>query len=104
VPHFTKMAASQYDITPIEMAHASLIGQPVHILSPLVASTYLLVSMLDVNSGDVLFSAAFRSFWRASVVSASKPRPDKIYSPLFRRRTRPPSLELRASFRVGSRG
>jgi hypothetical protein len=49
VPHFTKMAASQYDITPIEMAHASLIGQPVHILSPLVASTY------------VLFSAAFRS-------------------------------------------
>jgi CitMHS family citrate-Mg2+:H+ or citrate-Ca2+:H+ symporter len=41
------------------MAHASLIGQPVHILSPLVASTYLLVSMLDVNSGDVLFSAAF---------------------------------------------
>ena len=61
MPHFTKMAASQYDITPIEMAHASLIGQLVHILSPLVASTYLLVSMLDVNSGDVLFSAAFRS-------------------------------------------
>lgn len=58
MPHFIKMAASQYDITPIEMAHASLIGQPVHILSPLVASTYLLVSMLDVNSGDVLFSAA----------------------------------------------
>ena len=61
MPNFTKMAASQYDITPIEMAHASLIGQPVHILSPLVASTYLLVSMLDVNWGDVLFSAAFRS-------------------------------------------
>jgi hypothetical protein len=51
VPHFTKIAASQYDITPIEMARASLIGQPVHILSPLVASTYLLVSMLDVNLG-----------------------------------------------------
>ena len=47
MPHFTKMAASQYDITPIEMAHASLIGQLVHILSPLVASTYLLVSMLE---------------------------------------------------------
>jgi hypothetical protein len=29
--------------------NGALIGQPVHILSPLVASTYLLVSMLDVN-------------------------------------------------------
>ena len=29
------------------------IGQPVHILSPLVASTYLLVSMLGLNYGDV---------------------------------------------------
>jgi CitMHS family citrate-Mg2+:H+ or citrate-Ca2+:H+ symporter len=42
-------AAGHYGITPAEMARASLIGQPVHILSPLVASTYLLVGMLDLD-------------------------------------------------------
>jgi citrate-Mg2+:H+ or citrate-Ca2+:H+ symporter, CitMHS family len=42
-------AASHYGITPAEMARASLVGQPVHILSPLVASTYLLVGMLDLD-------------------------------------------------------
>jgi citrate-Mg2+:H+ or citrate-Ca2+:H+ symporter, CitMHS family len=42
-------AAGRYGITPAEMARASLIGQPVHILSPLVASTYLLVGMLDLD-------------------------------------------------------
>lgn len=46
-------AASHYGITGAEMARASLIGQPVHILSPLVASTYLLVSMLELNYGAV---------------------------------------------------
>ena len=46
-------AAAHYGITGVEMARASLIGQPVHILSPLVASTYLLVSMLGLNYGDV---------------------------------------------------
>ena len=44
-------AASHYGITPAEMARASLIGQPVHILSPLVASTYLLTGMLGVDYG-----------------------------------------------------
>jgi citrate-Mg2+:H+ or citrate-Ca2+:H+ symporter, CitMHS family len=42
-------AASHYGITPAEMARASLVGQPVHILSPLVASTYVLVGMLDLD-------------------------------------------------------
>lgn len=46
-------AAAHYGITGAEMARASLIGQPVHILSPLVASTYLLVSMLGLNYGEV---------------------------------------------------
>lgn len=46
-------AASHYGITPAEMARASLIGQPVHILSPLVASTYLLVGMLDLDYAKV---------------------------------------------------
>ncbi len=44
-----QQAASHYGITAAEMARASLIGQPVHILSPFVASTYLLVGMLDLD-------------------------------------------------------
>jgi CitMHS family citrate-Mg2+:H+ or citrate-Ca2+:H+ symporter len=44
-------AAAHYGITSSEMARASLIGQPVHMLSPLVASTYLLVGMLGVDYG-----------------------------------------------------
>jgi len=44
--------ASAYGITPAQMARASLIGQPIHLLSPLVASTYLLVALLDINYGD----------------------------------------------------
>ncbi|MDH2125926.1 citrate:proton symporter [Pantoea brenneri] len=42
-------AASHYGIAPVEMARAALVGQPVHILSPLVASTYLLVGMLKLD-------------------------------------------------------
>ena len=44
--------ASHYGITPVEIARASLIGQPVHLLSPLVASTYLLVGLAGVEFGD----------------------------------------------------
>lgn len=45
-------AASMYGIDPSEIARASLIGQPVHLLSPLVASTYLLVGMSKVDFGE----------------------------------------------------
>jgi CitMHS family citrate-Mg2+:H+ or citrate-Ca2+:H+ symporter len=45
-------AAQAYGITPLEMARASLIGQPVHLLSPLVPSTYLLVGLAGVDFGD----------------------------------------------------
>ena len=41
--------ARHHGISGIEMARASLVGQPVHILSPLVASTYLVVSMLKLD-------------------------------------------------------
>lgn len=43
--------ASHYGITPDKMAIASLIGQPVHLLSPMVASTYLLCSLTDIDYG-----------------------------------------------------
>lgn len=45
-------AAQAYGISPVEMARASLIGQPVHLLSPLVPSTYLLVGLAGVEFGD----------------------------------------------------
>lgn len=44
--------ASHYGIGAKEMAIAGLIGQPVHLLSPLVASTYLLCGLLDIDYGD----------------------------------------------------
>ena len=41
-------AGHVYGIAASEMGRASLIGQPVHLLSPLVPSTYLLVGLVDV--------------------------------------------------------
>ncbi|WP_371368378.1 Citrate transporter [Sporomusa rhizae] len=51
VPILVKTAAT-YGITPAEIARASLIGQGAHLLSPLVASTYLLVGLCGVEFGD----------------------------------------------------
>ena len=45
-------AANSYGISDAEMARASLLGQPVHLLSPLVPSTYLLVGLAGVDFGD----------------------------------------------------
>ncbi len=45
-------AAGQYDISRVEIARASLIGQPFHLLSPLVPSTYLLVALAGVDFGE----------------------------------------------------
>ncbi len=51
VPILAK-AAAIYGISPAELARASITGQPVHLLSPLVASTYLLVGLAEVEFGD----------------------------------------------------
>ncbi|SNC65923.1 citrate-Mg2+:H+ or citrate-Ca2+:H+ symporter, CitMHS family [Hymenobacter gelipurpurascens] len=48
LPFFTK-AAAQFGITAATMGKASLLGQPVHLLSPLVPSTYLLVGLAGVE-------------------------------------------------------
>lgn len=45
-------AGEVYGITGAEMARASLMGQPVHLLSPLVPSTYLLVGLVGVDFDD----------------------------------------------------
>jgi citrate-Mg2+:H+ or citrate-Ca2+:H+ symporter, CitMHS family len=45
-------AGGQFGVADIEMARASLVGQPVHLLSPLVPSTFLLVGLAGVEMGD----------------------------------------------------
>jgi CitMHS family citrate-Mg2+:H+ or citrate-Ca2+:H+ symporter len=45
-------AAASYGISAAEMARASVVGQPVHLLSPLVPSTYLLVGLVGIELGD----------------------------------------------------
>lgn len=45
-------AGSHYGISAVEIGRASLIGQPVHLLSPLVPSTYLLVGLCGIELGD----------------------------------------------------
>lgn len=45
-------AAEAYGISAAEIGRASMVGQPVHLLSPLVASTYLLVGLAGVEFSD----------------------------------------------------
>jgi CitMHS family citrate-Mg2+:H+ or citrate-Ca2+:H+ symporter len=45
-------AAATYGVTAVEMGRASIVGQGVHLLSPLVPSTYLLVGLAGVELGD----------------------------------------------------
>ena len=44
--------ASHYGISKQAIASASLVGQPLHLLSPLVPSTYLLVNLAGVEFGE----------------------------------------------------
>jgi citrate-Mg2+:H+ or citrate-Ca2+:H+ symporter, CitMHS family len=45
-------AGTHYGVPPLELARASLVGQPFHLLSPLVPSTFLLVGLAGVGMGD----------------------------------------------------
>ncbi|MET3467228.1 CitMHS family transporter [Microbacterium sp. 1262] len=58
-------SAATYGIEPVEMARASITGQPVHLQSPLVPAILLLVSLANVNLGD----HHKKVLWRASIVS-----------------------------------
>ncbi|MCM3651157.1 CitMHS family transporter [Metabacillus litoralis] len=44
--------AAAYGVDPVEIARASVLGQPIHAMSPLMASAYLLVGMAGVEFGD----------------------------------------------------
>ena len=58
-------SASTFGIHPVEMARASITGQPVHLQSPLVPAILLLVSLASVNLGD----HHKKVLWRAAIVS-----------------------------------
>lgn len=58
-------SAAHYGITPVEMARASITGQPVHMQSPLVPAILLLVSLAKVNLGD----HHKKVLWRSAIVS-----------------------------------
>ncbi|MBC2903342.1 CitMHS family transporter [Streptomyces cupreus] len=45
-------AGAAHGVSPLEMARASLIGQPLHMSSPLVPAVYVLVGMAKVEFGD----------------------------------------------------
>nr|WP_261717929.1 citrate:proton symporter [Streptomyces sp. FZ201] len=45
-------AGAAHGISPLEMARASLVGQPLHMSSPLVPAVYVLVGMARVEFGD----------------------------------------------------
>ena len=45
----TAATAAHFGVTAVEIGRASLLGQSVHMLSPLVASTYLLVGLAGVS-------------------------------------------------------
>jgi CitMHS family citrate-Mg2+:H+ or citrate-Ca2+:H+ symporter len=51
IPIMGETAAS-YNIPMAEIARASVLGQPVHVLSPLYAAGYLLVGMLGIDYGQ----------------------------------------------------
>lgn len=49
--------ASHYGVPAAEIGRAALVGQQVHLLSPLVPSTYLLVGLCGVDFGDLTRTA-----------------------------------------------
>jgi CitMHS family citrate-Mg2+:H+ or citrate-Ca2+:H+ symporter len=58
-------SGAAFGIDPVEMARASVVGQPVHLQSPLVPAILLLVSLANVNLGD----HHKKVLWRAAIVS-----------------------------------
>lgn len=46
-------AGAAYGVSPLEIARASVLGQPIHFLSPLVASTLLVAGMVQKDIGEL---------------------------------------------------
>ena len=61
LPVLNQMAAT-YGIGAAEIGRASLLGTPIHMLSPLVAALWLLVGMCDISFGDLQKGGIFWAF------------------------------------------
>lgn len=59
--------ATHFDITTLEMARASLVGQALHQSSPLVASFLLLIGLANVSLGEHFKKV----IWRGAIVAAA---------------------------------
>ncbi|GAA4824389.1 citrate:proton symporter [Actinomycetospora corticicola] len=59
--------AANYGISPAEMARASIVGQPVHMQSPLVPAILLLVALAKVDLGD----HHRKALWMAGLASVA---------------------------------
>jgi CitMHS family citrate-Mg2+:H+ or citrate-Ca2+:H+ symporter len=46
-------AAGHFGVAPVEVARASLLGQTIHMLSPLIAPIYLVAGLLQRDVGDL---------------------------------------------------
>jgi CitMHS family citrate-Mg2+:H+ or citrate-Ca2+:H+ symporter len=46
-------AAESYGISAAEIGRAAILGQPVHVISPLVAAAHLLIGMVGIEFSDL---------------------------------------------------
>ncbi|ASJ53898.1 hypothetical protein BP422_10295 [Brevibacillus formosus] len=53
VPLLAQTAAN-FGINPVEIGQASLLGQPLHLMSPLVGSVYVLIGLVGIEYGELL--------------------------------------------------
>ncbi|MEH6940841.1 CitMHS family transporter [Bacillus sp. JJ722] len=61
--------AEAYGISAAEIARASLIGQPVHVLSPLVAAAHLMIGLVGTEFGDLQRFAIKWAFGTVTVMT-----------------------------------
>ncbi|NYF25420.1 hypothetical protein [Sporosarcina sp. JAI121] len=46
-------AGEAYGVSAVEIGRASLLGQPIHVLSPLVTAAHLLIGLVETEFGDL---------------------------------------------------
>ncbi|MGM9919894.1 MAG: CitMHS family transporter [Bhargavaea sp.] len=64
-------AGEAYGVSAVEIGRASLIGQPVHVLSPLVAAAHLLIGLVGTEFGDLQRFAMKWAFGTVTVMTVA---------------------------------
>ncbi|MFP7170291.1 CitMHS family transporter [Terribacillus sp. 7520-G] len=62
-------AAQAYGVSKVEIGRAALLGQPVHVLSPLVAAAHLLIGMVGIQFGELQRYAMLWAFGSTIVMT-----------------------------------